>query len=88
MRHQTVDLYNIYRFLISYFISGGFSVIIEALGTKGVFNFRGHISDAEWKIARYVNKIKSVKMNDFYQINIYVFFVISYSFSMSGCIPL
>ena len=54
MRHQTVDLYNIYRFLIPYFISGGFSVIIEALGTKGVFNFRGEISDAEWQIARYV----------------------------------
>ena len=54
MRHETVDLYNVYRFQIPCFISGGFSVIIEALGTKGVFNFRGEISDAEWQIARYV----------------------------------
>ena len=29
-----------------------FSTILEALGTKGVFNFRGEISEAEWKIAR------------------------------------
>ena len=32
--------------------STSFSVIVEALGTKGVFNFKGAISDAEWTIAR------------------------------------